>query len=159
MKQSNIGKHWTESDIQYIIRWWGNKPKCDIAKKLKRTIKSVMGMAYRLDLGPQLGTRDGVTLNVLIRELYGGSRKANEKDYKRYMSSGAPYFIVQYDKRRHYLVNLDKFWEWAEKNRNVYDLTKLEKYSLGKEPQWMLEYRREKGLERSNARWEEYAVV
>lgn len=144
---------WTETDIAFLEKWWGIKTVSDIARKLKRTPKAVTVTANRRKLGSRLETRDGITLFVLLKELHSGCRKPNQKDYKFFLASGAPYFTVYSDKRRYYMVNIDKFWQWAE-HQNVYDLSKIEPLSLGKEPDWMYEYRKQKGLELANKRWE-----
>ena len=39
-------------------------------------------------------------------------------------------------------VKLSEFWEMAEKNRHLFDFSRLERYALGPEPDWVEEQRR-----------------
>lgn len=55
---------------------------------------------------------------------------------------GFPLRIKKVKKNSFYIVNLDEFWQWAEKNRGLLDFSKLEENILGKEPEWVKEKRR-----------------
>ena len=43
----------------------------------------------------------------------------------------------------HYQIDIDDFWEWAEKNQWRFDSKNLELLMFGPEPKWMQEKRRQ----------------
>lgn len=51
------------------------------------------------------------------------------------------YMIPQLRVKRR-CIKLSEFWEMAEKNRHLFDFSKLERYALGPEPDWVEEQRR-----------------
>lgn len=148
-------KRWSHEDLRYLEKFWGVRPVSVIAKRLKRTNHAVRLKAARLKLGRRTEYLDGVNLGTFLKVLLARDSNANRQDYKKYFSVGAPYFSIN-DKRKFYLVNIDKFWEWAKQNPYVYDLSKIEFLSLGKEPLWMYEYRKHKSVELADKRWGEY---
>lgn len=145
-------KRWNNEDLHYLEKSWGLRPVSVIARRLKRTNHAVRLKAASLKLGRRTEYVDGVSLGLFLKVLLARGCNANKHDYKKYFSVGAPYFSIN-DKRKFYLVNIDKFWEWAEQNPNVYDLSRIEFLSLGKEPSWMHEYRKRKSVELADKRW------
>ena len=70
---------------------------------------------------------------------------------------GLPYFTLKTEQRKFYMVNIDKFWKWAEENQDMIDIAKIEPLTLGKEPEWVSAMRSQRRTEIAKKRWEEYA--
>lgn len=154
--KGGAGKRWTENELKYLERFWAQLPSSVIAKSLNRTLRAVQSQAARLELGRRTEYDDNINLSIFLRTLLNRNSKPSVHDYKRYFASGAPYLKLTNTKRSCYLVNIDKFWQWAEKHRETFDLTKIEPLVFGKEPKWLSEYRRTKGAELATERWKEH---
>ena len=64
-------------------------------------------------------------------------------------------------KRKTYrkIVYLNEFWQWAEKNQDALDFSKLEYLILGKEPEWVFKKRKSDSIKTNTAKttaWTEY---
>lgn len=162
-RNNNLGpcksqkRTWTEEEEAKLEHMWEKKESIEvIARKLKRTTCSVRVRISQKKLGSKLLFVDGVVITTFLATLLNLKRHPNSIEIKRYINSGAPWFYCYMEKVKYRVVNLDKFWKWAEQHQTVYDLSKIEFLSLGKEPKWMYEYRRKKSLEKSAKRWGEY---
>lgn len=152
-------RRWTEKDDAKLEKMWEKKESLEvIARKLKRTVRAIRDRVKRKGLGYRLLLSDGVAITAFLKVLFNLNRRANSTEIKRYIKSGAPWFYCYIEKHKYRIVNLDKFWTWAEKNPNVFDLSKIEPLSLGKEPTWMRDYRRNRSLQKSAERWREYVA-
>lgn len=134
-------KTWQQHEIDYLCERWGTSPIKAISQKLKRSETAIAIKAGRLGLGPFLESGTYVTVNQLRQALGIG---------------GGNYYITSWVKNRNFpirkkrvrnnafnIVYLDDFWRWAEKNRSALDFSKFEENSLGKEPDWVKEKRRQ----------------
>lgn len=127
---------WTEEDITYLQESWGTKTIHYISKHLNRTPVAIERMANRLKLGPWLNSGDYITLNQLWKTLGLG----NGNEYRKISWIQNRSFPVKYkrsNKRNTQIVYLKDFWDWAEHNQDILDLSKLEPLSLGEEPKWV----------------------
>ena len=151
------GRRWTEKEDVKLEKLWEKKEPLEvIARKLKRTVAAVKRRVTFKGLGYRLLLSDGVAITVFLKVLFNLNRAANSHEIKRYIDTGAPWFYCYIENHKCRIINLDKFWAWDEKNSNVFELSKIEPLSLGKEPNWMRDYRRQRSLQKSAERWGEY---
>lgn len=135
----NKPKYWTEEEVHYLQEKWGTSSIKNISRRLNRSISAVRLKAFRIGLNDAKLHFDGITLNQLAMAL--------NKSY-----SILKNWIKQYDlpvKRKIFaieneilVISYDDFWNWAEQNKQMIDFSRLERLSLGPEPNWVDEKRR-----------------
>ncbi|WP_195989633.1 hypothetical protein [Clostridium sp. D53t1_180928_C8] len=133
------GKWWTTEEINYLEDSWGNKSIPAISKNLNRTINAVRSKAIKLGLGEHLDSGNYITFNQLIKAL--GYNNSYTWFLDRYIKYGCPIKTKKKLNHAYKVINIDEFWEWAEKNKEIVKFNKLEENSLGKEPMWVKEKR------------------
>lgn len=137
-------RRWTFEEDEYLKEAWGRTSLQSICRHLDRSEQSVINRKHRLDLG---AARDNnfeyITLNRLITFLY-GSNDPSTHTYEAYktMPKLLKIHMIPQPKVKRKCVKLSEFWELAEKNRHLFDFSRLEKYALGPEPNWVDEQRR-----------------
>lgn len=129
-------RFWQQKDIDYLIKSWGTISQKTIAKKLGRSVNAVIHKATDLNLGAFLQGSTYITLNELFRAI-GKDDNSVEKYMKSWIKKGFPVRIQLINNRTFKVVYLKCFWTWAEKNRSCIDFSKVPKYILGKEPEWV----------------------
>lgn len=132
---------WSTGDEEYLRENWGAVSIPGLAKALGRTENSVKVRSQRLGLGAVLDSGDYVTLNQLMLALKG----TNIQTYtlKSWIKNrGMPIHYKRVSKNRFRVVYIDEFWKWAEKHRSFIDFSKMERFALGAEPDWVTEQRR-----------------
>ena len=135
-------RNWTKQEEEYLEENWGQIAIPTLAKNLNRSEDAIRVRAQRLQLGAFLDAGDYMTMNQLTLVLKGH----NINTY--YMTSwvknkGFPVKYKKVGQDRFRVVCLEDFWKWAEKHRDFFDWSKVEKNILGKEPAWVDEKRRE----------------
>lgn len=133
--------HWTKEEEEYLEDSWGTVRKRTIAEKLGRTIVAVNLKAQRMNLGAFLNSGDYITVNQLMNELK-GTYLGKNYTLEQWMEKGMPVRNQIVNEDRFRVINLDKFWEWAEKNRTLIDFSRLEPLVFGEEPKWLIKQRR-----------------
>ena len=136
------GKKWTAEDENYLHEMWGRISIPGIAKHLGRTVDAVKIRANRLGLGAMLMSGDYVTFNQLLIAVQGSNSGGGYKLKSWVKNRGLPVHYKRVINNRFRIVYLDDFWEWAEKNRSFIDFSKMEPFSLGKEPEWVADQRK-----------------
>lgn len=133
-------RNWTPEDKIYLEDNWGTLSMPTLMNNLDRNKNAILVMVQRLGLGSFLDNGDYVTFNQLLKAL----------GY-----TGGGYFMKSWVKDRDFpirykrvnqnsfkVVNIDDFWEWAEKNHELIDFPRFEENTLGKEPQWAKDKRK-----------------
>lgn len=137
-------RRWTFEEDEYLKEAWGSTSLQSICKHLDRSEQSVINRKHRLGLG---AARDNnfeyVTLMRLITTLY-GSNDTKSHTYEAYviLPQLLKIYMKPQPKVKRKCVKLSEFWEMAEKNRHLFDFSRLERYALGPEPDWVDEQRR-----------------
>lgn len=133
------GKSWTEEEILFLEEKWGVMSRTGIAKKLGRSVSAIQNKAQRIGLGSPLLHLDGITLNQLAEVFglhYGIVRNWRDK-------YGLPVKSKRVVRKRPFqYVEYPAFWKWAEANKQMIDFSRLERYSIGAEPDWVEEKRK-----------------
>lgn len=130
-------KRWTHEEIEYLKENWGTKSVPALAEKLGRSQSSILVRKERLHLGTFLDNHPNgaVSLSALFRIL--GKRYSSYIMISWVEQRGLPVFHKKVRNCNFRMVDLDKFWKWAEKNQDFLDFSKLEPYALGAEPEWV----------------------
>ena len=125
-------REWTEREVKYLEKKYVGQPVEKTAERLNRSIASVKRKAARMNLNHYTDYLSakvvarcfGVDISVVTRWI----NKFDMPCEKRSFGSQTRYFI-----------DTDKFWEWAEKNKNIINWAKYETKSLLPEPVWLRE--------------------
>ena len=132
------GTKWTEEELEYLEESWGKVTTQGIATKLGRPYGGIINKSQRLGLGDPLIHMDGITVSRLAQEL--GTH------YRLVMNWVEKYDFPAKQRRltkqqKVWCVGYADFWEWAEKNRQMIDFSRFDKYAFGVEPDWANEKR------------------
>lgn len=131
------GKRWTHEEIEYLKENWGTKSVPVLAEKLGRSQSSILVRKEKLHLGAFLDNhpKGAVTLGTICAAL--------KVRYTYYIMTswaekrGLPVFTKKVRNCKFRMVELDKWWKWAEKNQDFLDFSRFEPLSLGPEPEWV----------------------
>lgn len=132
-------KKWTQEELDFLEEKWGVLSKNLIAKKLNRSLNSVIVKAVRLGLGRYINARDEITLNLLINTL--GYKNSYSWVSKKFENHNIPIKKMKIIDKSVKMVNINEFWKWAEKNKEILNFADFEEGALGKEPLWVKEKR------------------
>lgn len=132
----NKKKMWSEKDDAYLQDKWGTVSIGRLAKVLGRSENAVVVRSQRIGCGAHLAGDSRISLNQLLYTIYG---RPNGQAYirNRLIQNGLPVKWHTVRKNRFRVIDIEDFWKWAEKNKSLLDFSRLEKYSLGAEPDWV----------------------
>lgn len=133
------GRAWTEEDLYYLQDNWGSVSIKGIARRLGRSVNAVKLKAGRIGLSDPRLHYDGITLNQLADAL-GISYTILKNWINLYdLPAKQKLFAV---KERVLVITYEDFWKWSEKNKQMLDFSRVERLSLGPEPDWVDEKRK-----------------
>lgn len=135
-----MSTRWRKEEIDFLEDNWGILSIPNIAKKLNRPIGGIKVKAYRIGLGQHLYSGGKVTLNLVIQTLGYKSYTWMSKQFVKY---GCPIQNKKVNNRSFKVVDINKFWKWAKENQNILNFKDFEENSLGLEPQWVKEKRKQ----------------
>lgn len=136
----DMGKKWSEEEIQYLCDNWGSKSIGTITRRLKRSKSAILNKATRLKLGAFLEASEYVSFNQLLTTL--GVAGGGYKSISWVKNRDFPVRTKRVDKNTYKVVYIEDFWKWAEKNKDFLNFSKFSEYSLGKEPAWVKDKRK-----------------
>lgn len=127
-------KHWTDEDVEYLLSKIGSTNFDVIEKKLKRTKEAIRQKLLVLGITSIINNSGMISLNRLSII----TRKSGAI-IKRWINSGLlkakKSNII---KRSHvYLIDIDNFWKFAEKNKDKLKFSLIDKNILLPEPEWV----------------------
>lgn len=125
---------WTDEELKYLDENWGYTSLKSMSAHLDRTIIAITDKARRLGYPEYTHSGDYITFNQLRIHL-GLGKVSRSRSW--IATRNLPVHYKQLKRRRIAVVYIDEWWEWAEKNQDVLDLSKLEPLILGKEPKWV----------------------
>ncbi|WP_373836329.1 hypothetical protein [Jeotgalibaca arthritidis] len=140
-------KTWTEDEEIFLFDNVGKLTFKKIGIELGRSESSVANKAKIL--GVKILDNQGFIDGETFCETIGISRSTFEYWRK------AHNFPAKKRKDFKYLaIDLDKFWNWAKKNKKIINWTKFETGALGVEPRWVREVRKNNRYNRNKKVWE-----
>lgn len=135
-------RNWTPEEEAYLCKSWGYTSIDGICKHIGRSKNAIMIRVQKLGLSKFLESGDYVTFHQLMIALgYVGGYSyhikswVENRDFPLRTKKRSSKAIIR-------IVYLDEFWDWAEKNRSFIDFSRMEPLSLGAEPAWLREQRR-----------------
>ena len=134
------GKKWSEEDILSLKKSWGSISIPSIAKNLDRTTTAIKLKAKRLNLERSTKCGEFVTLNEFFQVL--GYKNSYSKMLDKLKKYNLPIKKKVFFNKRIRIIYIKDFWEWADQNKQHINFAKLEKFSLGEEPEWADEKRK-----------------
>ena len=135
-----MNNRWREEEIQYLEDSWGVYSIPTIAKKLNRPIGGVKAKANRIGLDQHLYSGGKVTLNLVIQNL---GYKSYTWMAKQFLKYGCPIQNKKVNNKSFKVIEINEFWEWAKENQDILNFRYFEENSLGLEPKWVKEKRRQ----------------
>ena len=142
------GKNWTAEEKELLCELYGKYSIPTIAKRFGRSENAILVMRERLRLGGVLENSEFITVNRLLKEFgyiqCGGYFKGQLE------RAGFPFKRQRVKQCSFDMVDIEKFWEWAENCGDLFDFSRLPKNALGKEPDWVDKRRRYDGERRRN---------
>lgn len=128
-------KSWTQEECNYLQDKWGVISIPSIADCLGRTINAVKIKAVKMELGSHLHSGTEITINELFNAL--GKGGSYSYTFERWCKHGLPIKYKKSINRKYRVIDIDDFWKWSEKNKELLDFSKFELNMLGKEPSWV----------------------
>lgn len=138
---SKAGCKWAQEEEYYLQDRWGETSIKGLASVLERSENSIIVKAQRLGLGAHLHADSRVTANQLMKAVYGGKQQGGWT-MNRWIENGLPIKKHLVKNSRFKVVDIDDFWKWAKKHKDIVDFSRMEENILGKEPEWVKEKRR-----------------
>lgn len=134
--------NWKQEELDYLTEKWGSSPIKSIAQKLGRSEGAVILKAQSLGLGAFLKSGDYITVQELYRALgiRGGTGYKNISWIK---NRGLPVMRKRVRSCYFRVIKIDAFWKWAYENQSILDFSHMPKGTLGIEPDWVKEKRRQ----------------
>lgn len=128
-------RKWSYKEIKYFKENYGNMPLKNIAKKLNRSVCSLLNKRQRLKLGGFVdNAEDYITLNSLIEKI--GISSSYLLKIKKF---NFPIKTIEIRNSKIRIVYINQFLKWLEKNNNKHlvDFSNLEKGDIfAIEPNW-----------------------
>ena len=121
-KLARKGLWWTDEEVEILSEKWGKRSAKDLSRQLGRSVGAIKRKAKDIGMGFRVQNADGVSMKMLLSIICG--HNASSKDYKRFKQAGLPYFTLKTEQRKFYMVNIDKFWKWAEENQDMIEETR-----------------------------------
>ena len=153
-----LASNWTQAEKDQLAEEWGTYSTGTIAKHLNRSEEGIVIMARKLNLGAHLDNSTMVSLSALFNEL--GWNGSYTERYKRLKAAGLKIHMQRVRECSFRMVDIDEFWEFAEKNKFLFDFSRLEENALGVEPDWVKfkraeDYKRTQTVRPHNTPWTE----
>lgn len=146
-----MAKPWTQEQIEYLESKWGVVTTTYLANKLGKSVNAVNLKANRLGLGDNLHSGEEITVNQLFKAL--GISGSLSWYLKRFEKAKFPYRHKKIIQKKYRVINIEKFWKWAEDNKQLLNFARFEKGSLGKEPDWVAIKRTADKMHPSKENW------
>lgn len=138
-KNLTSSRRWTREELQYLEENWGSKGAACIAKHLGRSQEGIKLKASRIGLGRATDNGEYITYVQLAKAL---GIHSDGTTRKRMLDAGMPVIKKKMYTARFHVIYIDKFWKWAENNKDLFEFDRLQKGDLGPEPKWVAEKRR-----------------
>ena len=152
-------RNWTQEERDRLTEEWGTFSVATIAEHLNRSENGIIVMASRLGLGAHLKSSPWITLNELFQEL--GLPWGYDWNLRKLEAAGMKIHMQRVKNSSFRMVDIAEFWEFAEKNRYMFDFSRLEENALGEEPEWVKikraeDYKRSRMVKTRKEKWTEY---
>lgn len=135
-RPENAKKPWTKAEETYLEESWGRVKLKSIARKLGRSEHAVSTRIQLMGLGPGLQNGVRISFNQFLIALTGRST-GDGYAKKQLIAAGFPvHSQTVRSKKKYTTVDIDEFWEFAEKNKHLFNFAGMEPCIFGPEPEW-----------------------
>lgn len=127
-------KFWDEEDQEFLYQQWGTKSIEKISKETGKTITAIRTKAQRLNLGSMLKNSEKLPISMVADIL-----NVNKSTIvKCWVKKGLKISKINLTTKTSYMVTtLKNLYSFLENNQDLWNSNDLEKYILGKEPEWL----------------------
>ena len=125
-------REWTDWEVKYLEKKYVGQSVERTAERLNRSIASVKRKAARMNLNHYT---DYLSAKVVAR-CFGSDVSVVIRWIDKF---GMPCEKRSFGSQTRYFIDTDKFWKWAENNKNIINWSKYEIQSLLPEPDWLRE--------------------
>lgn len=127
-------RNWTQEEIDFLKENIGVLKLSTIAKKLDRSYEAVSIKLKRLGMANTKNLTGMMTMGELARHL-----NVDRNIVKRWVDHhGLPCTVkVTRLSKKFYFIDTIDFWQWAEKNKEKIDFSKIEEHAILPEPAWV----------------------
>ena len=129
-------KNWTQAECDLLAEKWGTVSVKTICQLLGRSEDAIKNKVYRLGLGAFLDNGEYITYQQLLK-IIKGERHGGYSLTSCVKNRGLPVKYKKVFNCRFKIIYLKDFWEWAEEHRAFLDFSRIERFSLGPEPDWV----------------------
>ena len=149
-------RNWTQAERDQLSEEWGMYSVGTLAKRLNRSENGIIVMAQRLNLGAHIRSSDLISLNQLFKALGTPHDYSYRRDKLEELGLKVHRRKVKNNSFR--MVDIGEFWVFAEKNRHLFDFSRMEENALGAEPDWVKakrseDFKRRRSVKPHNAIW------
>lgn len=124
-------KSWNKDEEKFLEKYYFKKDAFFIANKLNRSLESVRRKAQKMGLNAYIG--DKVHVKTIAHCFNCDSRVIN-----RWISKfKLPFKKITKNTRTFKVIDIETFWKWAEKNKEIIPWQKYIMYSLLPQPDWV----------------------
>lgn len=141
----NHNKRWVKQDDEHLIEYWGYKTLIGFCRDLGRTELSVIKRAKILKLGSPRSTEYLTRTEVgklLGTDYHTLSRIKNLKFTKK-----------KFKFKSFFVIKIEDLMKWLEANPDKYNARNIVPYSLGYEPEWLVEKRKLDPDSKAHRKW------
>lgn len=136
----SYGKVWKSEDLDYLYSSWGIKSIEAMSRHLDRPEPAIKQKAVKLGMGRRTDNNTDITLRSLFMAL--GFYKSESHMLEIFVKYNAPITTMKTCDNEYRMINVDKFWKWADLNKKHLNFAKFKKGLLGFEPDWVDEKRK-----------------
>lgn len=127
-------KFWTDEEVEYLEENFGKYSLKALSKKLNRSEDAIRGKCLKLGLTSALNNTGMLNTGELAKAL--GIDRKTIWNYIKDKGLPAKKKVVLRNKK-FWRIDIRDFWKWLEKNKDLIDLSNVEKNILGLEPAWV----------------------
>lgn len=152
-------RNWTPAEYAQLAEEWGQYSIPTLAKRMNRSENAIKEKASRMGFGAHLAASDLISFNVLLKELgLSGGGSGYAYTYQKLKAAGLKIRTQRVQKNSFRMVDIEEFWKFAEKNRHLFDFSRLEENAIGAEPAWVKvkradDYKRTRMVKPKSIRW------
>ncbi len=134
-------RNWTQAERDQLSEEWGMYSIGTLAKRLNRSENGIICMAQRLNLSAHIRSSDLISLNQLFKAL--GTPHDYSYKHAKLEELGLKVRRHKVKNNSFRMIDIAEFWIFAEKNKHLFDFSRMEPYALGAEPDWVASKRSE----------------
>lgn len=125
-----MARLWTQKEDEYLMGRYTIQPIETTAKKLNRSIIAIKKRASLLGISKYHDN----TYAGMVAKCFHVSMSVVHRWMNQY---GMPYYREKAGSGYRYRIDIEKFWIWAEENKDLIDWSRYESKSLPPEPKWV----------------------